>query len=217
VLVSGTGYVGGMIYLVGSRLSTRDALLRLRVYPKDTPERYDLPPCQPGVITVAEIHRTQAVHSRISKVQGEWFIERSTSWAWSSIPADACLRDADPEEEGGLCDTASAMYDHFFHDADRPSKVNVAKISKVLHLKYPGLIPILDRRLLRIYRTKAEQAAKKSHRWQAEKALTWEAIRQDLIRSDLSPLRMRLAQHADLAVLSSLTDLRLLDALAWSI
>jgi hypothetical protein len=48
--------------------------------------------------------------------------------------ADADLRNADPEEEDELYDDALRLWRHFW--SDRPRKVSIGKISKVLHLKY---------------------------------------------------------------------------------
>jgi hypothetical protein len=130
------------------------------------------------------------------------------------MPADACLADADPEQVDRLYDTAARLYDHFW--SDRPTRVSTAKVSKVLHLKYPRLVPILDRHLMRVYRDAARHEARVSARWAGQtRELYWAAIRSDLRASDLRPLRERLTATPELAVLAELTDLRLLDALAW--
>lgn len=204
-----------MIYLAGEPLTVGGALTRLRCYPKATPAAYDLPACQPGVVSAAEIRRTHAVHSRIGERHAKWFVQRSRSWDWSAIPVGASLRDADPAVVDGLYDTASAMFRHFL-DA-KPSRVTVGKISKVLHLKYPALIPIVDTHLCRVYRVAARRPADQSSRRRGKETTRyWRAIRQDLLCSDLGPLREGMRHENSLAVLATLTDLRLLDVLAWS-
>jgi hypothetical protein len=106
------------------------------------------------------------------------------SCEWSNVPADAPLVDADPDEIDGLYDWASRLYDHFW--VDRPSGVATAKVSKVLHLKYPALVPILDSRLLRLYRPAAKAAMLRSSRWAGPgRLLYWEAIRHEFLRSTM--------------------------------
>jgi Family of unknown function (DUF6308) len=96
------------------------------------------------------------------------------------IPGRAALIDADPEVVGGLYDKADHIYNHFW--SSRASRVSTAKISKVLHLKYPALIPILDCRMVARYKTSAQEAAEKSDRWRRQvPRLYWEAVRQDLL------------------------------------
>lgn len=100
--------------------------------------------------------------------------------------------------------------------------MGVAKISKVLHLKRPGLFPILDSKVMAVYRTQARAAAALyPHR--GRRALFWAAIRDDLcanLDSGALPLfRSRLAQSETEHVrrIAGLTDVRLLDLLTWAI
>ncbi|MFD0449501.1 DUF6308 family protein [Rhodococcus aetherivorans] len=104
----------------------------------------------------------------------------------------------------------------------RPRQVGVAKISKVLHLKRPGLLPILDSKVMAFYRMQARAAAARyPHR--GRRALFWAAIRDDLcanLDSGALPLfRRRLAQSETEHVrrIAALTDVRLLDLLTWAI
>jgi hypothetical protein len=108
-----------------------------------------------------------------------------------------------------------ALYAHF--ESDAPSGVSVAKISKVLHLKRPGLFPILDSRLLRQYAELARQAAQ-AYPARGYKRAHWAAIRTDLLRSSpgLALLRASLeTQPLPLKNLRLVSDLRLLDMIAW--
>jgi hypothetical protein len=201
------------LYVVGEPISIVDALARLSRYPS-RPARYDLPgPGLPDAITNDEIRRTRAVSSRISQVQGEWFINRGCSAPW--VPVDADLREADPAAADGLYDAMLALYAHF--ESDAPSGVSLAKISKVLHLKRPGLFPILDSRLLRQYAQLARQAAQ-AYPARRYKRAHWAAIRTDLLRSSpgLALLRESLeTQPLPLKNLQLVSDLRLLDMIIW--
>jgi hypothetical protein len=59
------------------------------------------------------------------------------------------LHRADPGISGGLYDRLVAFYEHFRSPA--PRGIAMAKISKVLHLKRPAAIPILDRKIASTY------------------------------------------------------------------
>lgn len=109
-----------------------------------------------------------------------------------------------------------SLYDHFA--AAAPKGVNMAKISKVLHLKRPTQFPILDSRLVRLYKeAAAREVATYSRR--GSKRMYWAAIRSDLERSSfgLNELRSRMAVHpaARVQELRAVSDLRLHDMLTW--
>lgn len=167
--------------------------------------------------------RSPWMGSRISAEQAAWFVDRGTTAPWPEIPLDAQLKQADPLAEGGLYDQAMALWDHFW-DA-RPANVSTAKISKALYLMRPGLFPILDSYLIRFYRTAARAAAVDiGHRRPSlgrSTTLYWEAIRRDILggESALPVLRDALAaSRAPVAEIAArkLSDLRLLDMLAWA-
>ncbi|MEV8026829.1 DUF6308 family protein [Cellulosimicrobium funkei] len=184
-----------------------------------TVSKYDLRGSgDPDVLTPEEVARTRIIASRISNTESAWFVERGGSAPWGGVPADARLADADPADNDGLYAAATALYEHFRLAA--PRRVAVAKIHKVLHLKRPGLIPILDSHLLTSYATGAALAARR-HTKIGARRLYWAAIREDLIdernASALVDVRAKLAADGDIKVqgMSRLTDLRLLDAVAW--
>jgi len=202
------------ILIAEEPLGLSEALERLEQCPSRTPAIYDYPgPGEPSVITSGEIARTRAVSSRISAVEGDWFIALAKTAPW--IPGDGDLRDADPGESGGLYDAMLHLYDHFAGTA--PKGVNMAKISKVLHLKRPTQFPILDSRLARIYREAATRAA--TYESRGNRRMYWAAIRSDLERSadGLTELRTRMAAHPAMRVqaLQAVSDVRLHDMLTW--
>lgn len=203
------------VVIAEQALGLDEALERLERYPARTPAIYDYPgPGEPSVITAEEIRRTRAVSSRISGVEGDWFIKLARTAPWT--PAGGGLQDADPGESDGLYDSMLSLYDHFA--AAAPKGVNMAKISKVLHLKRPTQFPILDSRLVRLYKeAAAREAATYSRR--GSKRMYWAAIRSDLERSSfrLNELRSRMAVHpaARVQELRAVSDLRLHDMLTW--
>lgn len=184
-----------------------------------TVTRYDLGGAGDSLaLTTEEVARTRIIASRISNSQCEWFVERAVTAPWGDVPVDASLVDADPGDHYGLYDAAVALHGHF--SAAAPAGVAVAKIHKVLHLKRPGLFPILDSHLLATYATAATRAALRYPGLVARR-LYWAAIREDLLDEHnvaaLADVRARLAADSDpkLAAMARLTDLRLLDAVAW--
>jgi Family of unknown function (DUF6308) len=167
--------------------------------------------------------RSPWMGSRISRTQEDWFIDRGSTAPWADVQTDAQLRDADPAAASGLYDRAEVLWEHFW-DA-RPANVSTAKISKVLYLMRPALFPILDSYLIRFYRVPAREAATDVALARPSlgpyKALYWEAIRRDILSNQTSLRVIRqllpatgnpLAEQAAWA----LTDLRLLDMLAWA-
>lgn len=184
-----------------------------------TVARYDLAGGgDPSTLSADEVARTRVISSRISNTQSDWFVSRSLTAPWQGVESDASLADADPALEEGLYSAASALYEHF--RSVTPAGVARAKIHKVLHLKRPGLIPILDSHLLRSYSASAADAARRYPHLGAAR-LYWVAIREDLIDegnvSVLKEVRGALAadDEPDVQAMSRLTDLRLLDAVTW--
>lgn len=184
-----------------------------------TVARYDLLGAgDPLMLSAEEVARTRVIKSRISRAQSDWFVSRSMSAPWEGVPFDARLADADPNLDGGLYAAADALYEHFRSIA--PMGVARGKVHKVLHLKRPGLVPILDSHLVRSYAKPAADAARRHPQLDA-KRLYWVAIREDLIDEDnvfaLEEVRRTLAADGEAKVraMSLLTDLRLFDAVAW--
>jgi len=168
--------------------------------------------------------RSPWMGSRISAQQAAWFIGRGTTAPWTAIPLDAQLKEADPLAVDGLYDRAAVLWEHFW-DA-RPANVSTAKISKVLYLMRPGLFPILDSYLIRFYRTAARAAAIDLGQKRASlgrfRTLYWEAVRRDILDNEANLQVLRQALAATGTPLPEqaarrLSDLRLLDMLAWAV
>jgi hypothetical protein len=177
---------------------------------------------EPQQLTREEVLRTRIISSRISyRETDDWFIPRAADAdaLWSAVPPCSDLRDADPAEIGGLYDAALNLYQHFL--CGSPRGIGVAKASKVLHVKRPGLYPLLDSRLIKRYRQCAKQKARRYPQRNARR-LYWAAIRADLLAAKdngaLVKLRRHLKEDTDPNVrsLNGLTDLRLLDICTWS-
>jgi hypothetical protein len=167
--------------------------------------------------------RSPWMGSRISAKQAAWFIDRDTTAPWEKIPLDAQLKDADSLVADGLYDRSAFLWEHFWDD--RPPNVSTAKISKVLYLMRPGLFPILDSYLIMFYRAAARSAALELGQKRASlgrfRTLYWEAVRRDILDNEASLQALRqvlAATGAPLAeqVAQRLSDLRLLDMLAWA-
>ncbi|MCD2115006.1 DUF6308 family protein [Rhodococcus rhodochrous] len=194
----------------------------------DTPDHPDIAalavqapgPGPAPVITADEIARTHKVRSRISHTQRDWFIRTAVDAPWAAVPIEAQLADADPNISGELYGRAEALYDHFRTAA--PRHVGVAKISKVLHLKRPGLFPIPDSKVMAFCLHPARAAAARyPHR--GRRAMFWAAIRDDVcthLDTGAIPLfrcRLEQAETEQVRRIATLTDVRLLDLLTWAI
>jgi Family of unknown function (DUF6308) len=186
---------------------------------------YDFRAATFGQVTPDLIRATRSpwMGSRISAEQATWIINRGTTAPWSTVSLDAQLKEADPLVVGGLYDWAAALWEHFW-DA-RPTGISTAKFSKVLYLMRPGLFPILDSYLMKFYRAAAREAANEVGRQRPSMGrlttLYWEAIRQDILRSEAALQELRevlTASQAPMAQTAArrLSDLRLLDMLAWA-
>jgi Family of unknown function (DUF6308) len=172
----------------------------------------------PDILSFGEVVRTRVMASRISHREAAWFVERAALAPWSAVPEHARLADADPMVAGGAYDDALALYDHFA--AATPVRVRGGKLHKVLHLKRPHLYPILDSQLRRTYRTKARMAgAQLTRNGRPSGRAYWAAIREDLLANAraLCQLRDQLVEDSELRALAGLSELRLLDILAWSL
>lgn len=187
-----------------------------------TLERYDRLAGTSTSLTPELVRATRRVSSRISNREVQWFADRAQSAPWHAVPAEADLRDADPLVRGGLYDAAEQLYWHFGHH--RLVGVGRGKISKCLYLMRPHLFPVLDSRLVALYRRAAAAAALSLVSSRPDlprvRRAYWAAIRLDLLRAADALARLRAAMRAtaDASLIEAaelLSDLRLLDILAW--
>lgn len=199
-----------------------EALEVMCTYPYKTPMAFDFVGSgEPGQLTVDEVMRTRKVSSRMSHKEAAYFVEAASTAPW--IDADADLADADPREEG-LFNDMSALYWHFAERA--PKGVSIAKISKVLYLKYPQLYPILDTHLMKAY-APAVKALENELPDLGRRRKVWVAVRADLLQARasgaLKQLRTDLQgfeaeddqEQSRVQAMNGLSDLRLLDILVW--
>lgn len=173
----------------------------------------------PDVITAREVLATKHVESGIDGGNLQYFLDNTVDAPWHLVPRDAHLADADPDEEGGLYDHAEELYRHFF--SGRRRDMSPAKIHKVLHLKRPHLYPLLDGRMRHIYEDRASEVSKEVEGRRGRRGrLYWAAIRLDVIdNSDaFDAIRSALASRGEPEALAQhLSDVRLLDILAWEL
>lgn len=178
----------------------------------------------PQVLTEAEAWRSRIINSRLTRSECDQVVRRALSAPWVSVPVDADLVDADPSEPGRLFANATRLYWSFTWPERIPG-VAVAKVHKILHLKRPGLYPILDERVKRLYRPcAAEWTSRLSHLGGATLADSppyWSAFRDDLVRN-CDVLRAYQAQMGEdedgvVRTMAKLTCLRLQDIIAWMV
>jgi hypothetical protein len=182
-----------------------------------TLKEYDLEEsdCGPDEVSEREVQRTRVIASRISRWQAAEMRRILGRGRLAAIPTAAMLQDADPSENGGLYDEMQRLYS----DLETVEGVASAKISKLLHLKRPRLFPILDSKLMRLYRRAAAEAAQR-YPQRGFRRMWWAAVRDDVIANQelLKPLRSELAHEAGLlGQTAGLSDVRLLDIAAWKL
>lgn len=161
---------------VAGHVRTVDEALRvLEQYPRKTPAAFDyLGAGELGKLTAHEVIRTRKISSRISNKEVTYFVEASETAPWIGAAAD--LANADPD--GELFAAMTELYWHFAEGS--PKGVSFAKVSKVLHLKQPGLFPILDSHIARAY-APAAKMLRKDYPQLGWRRRTWLAVRKDLL------------------------------------
>lgn len=211
---------------VAGRIRTlEDAMGVIERYPRKTPTAFDyIGTGDPFKLTEQEVIRTRKISSRISNQEVSFFVETAATAPWISPGADLANADPDIDGHGNLFGAMTDLYWHFAEKA--PKGVSFAKISKVLHLKLPGLYPILDSHIKHSYKP-AAQVLEKTYPQLGWRRRTWIAVRNDLLsaRSSgaLDELRGSLQTYKSddihkqqgVRQMNTLTDLRLLDILVW--
>lgn len=210
------------IRIAGGTVPSQDVESALRRYATRTTLRtFDGPgPGRSGVLSREEIRRTYVVRSHLSRADVEWFLDLGASAPWQAVPQRSTLYQLGAD--GTSWDAMLQLWSHF-DDAPRPQGVHVrtAKISKVLYVKRPAAYPLLDSHLLRVYglvaraRASGGRAPGLSEFWGA----VWEDIEAGLRSGGLAQLRAWIDEDAgkpSLGALCALSDVRLLDIVAWS-
>lgn len=205
------------------RDNASEAIAQYLVEHAGTVEHYDLRAGTFDEVNLDLIRATRRpwMNSRIGSAEADWFIQTARTAPFERVPANAHLKDADPTLPGGLYDQMLELWKHF--ETRAPKRVASAKISKVLYLMRPHAFPILDSRLIALYRQAASAAAKDISVRRPEVASGrnfWEAIRRDLvaaspvltqIRDDIRGADIRGASDR----IDQISDVRLLDMLSW--
>ena len=184
-----------------------------------TAREYDLNAGTYDEVSEELIKSTRVFSSRISKDEGNWFIERALTAPWTSVNMGDCLTTADPLDIGGIYDKGLDLWNHFAFDC----RVGVAdaKISKVLHAMRPSFFPILDSRVRKQYKIQALNVAQQIVDQRSFKYAYWAAIRLDLLASEeaLAAVRSELKNDKNELIKKwaiHVSDVRLHDVLVWS-
>ncbi len=201
------------VRIAEQQMSISQAVAALHTYEPTTVQFYDLGGYSPvNSVTLEDLGRMVVIAAQLTFRDADVLLTESPNAPW--IDGGHTLIEAEPGTE--LYRAASDLY-CFFDDL---SGIGAAKASKLLHIKHPHLFPILDSELQKVYGALAKRRAQQElgmkrtaqRRW-------WAVIRDDLIKN-VSPLRevrvefeRRKDDHSRRLCL--LSDLRLLDILAW--
>jgi hypothetical protein len=167
-------------------------------------------------ISLSDLGRLVVFNARLGANDVPALLEADLAGTWepSVLPVDARLEDCLPGSQ--LEAAATAAYQRL---RGLPG-IGRAKRSKLLHLKRPWLVPVIDSRVDPLWAAAAAEAAREMGTVQPMQPMYWEAIRRDLVDGsrDLARLRSELASSDDelLRRLGRLTELRLLDVVAWT-
>jgi hypothetical protein len=144
----------------------------------------------------------------MTAIEAAELIRRGPSAPWNTVPIDARLEDAHPD--GQLFAAATALQAHF--EAIRG--VKGAKATKLLAMKRPTLFPIVDERVVSLYRVAAAQKVGIMYP-------TIASIRDDMLDPATPQALQRLREalngtgNPKALRLAQLTGLRLRDIVLW--
>ena len=163
-------------------------------------------------VTLADIGRLVLIDARLRGQDVGRLINAADEATWAAIPPEASFLDLAPDPTAAtVYQSASALYARLTPPG---GGVQMTKATKLMHLKRPHLVPIVDSVAQTAYRQAAEHAAKNLDHG---KRAYWVAIWADARRNEdlLPPIRARLAEHG--SPVASLPSLRLHDILMWSL
>jgi hypothetical protein len=167
--------------------------------------------------------RRPFLNSRISREQGNQLVARAKTADWSLLSVHQPLASKDQREDDATMARALGLYAHFL-DPKIPG-VSRGKVHKILYIMRPAYFPIVDSRLARLYRKPALEWNSEFRRAGGQSdyfaPAYWAAIRADIRRNTdvIKHMRTKLSsvnsgEHTE--VIARLTDVRILDMLAWS-
>jgi hypothetical protein len=164
-----------------------------------------------NTVTLADIGRLVIIKAGLRPDDVPALLTAASEQSFAAVPPDARLQECAPGSSLYLA--ATEFYDLFRHPGIGP-----VKRSKVLHLKRPWLVPIYDTHVHRIYQ---DRAADLRNEIDDPDGGWWEAARRDLLdgADDFAWLASSLRADDDARVrrVGHLTEVRLLDLLAWTL
>lgn len=163
-------------------------------------------------VTLADIGRLVVIKAGLEADDVPRLLDVQAEAELKAVPPTARLEDCSPGSD--LCEAATSLYDLF----KPPKNIGPVKRSKLLHIKRPWLFPIYDTHVHRVYKDRVKdlqaQIGDADVGW-------WEAARRDLVdgTDDFRWLSSRLRDDDDARVrrAGKLTQLRMLDIIAWNL
>ncbi len=211
-----------VLTFAGHDVEEAQALAALRSYADEHPATLawfdyagtDAPPVAVDGVQLADIGRLVVINAQLSADDVPALLASLPDGLWEAVPHDADFRDL-PEDPRGhpVYVAASELYSAL------TSRHNIArtKATKMLHLKRPRLIPVVDSVAGEHYQQAADDLAA---RWGEPHGQFWAAIWADARANQpaLRPVLDELAgETGDGARLAALSPLRLHDVLVWSL
>lgn len=208
------------VNLAGSPIRVKSSDIKSYVTSRDkTALEFDLKTRLYPDIDDQVIKSSRIIRSRISNQEGEWFIAQGKTAPWTALGQNVKLADADPTKNDGSYDAGLLLWNHFAQSS--PKGISTAKISKILHAMRPDFYPILDSRLLTLYKDSAREMGQKLNAIRNSNLMYWAAIREDLMGSSdaITELRTDLIRDDNALVKkwgNHVSDLRIHDVIAWT-
>lgn len=211
-----------VLTLADHQITASHALAHLRRYATTVPatiEYYDyagdldhLPQPEDGV-AMADIARLVVINARLSANDVPRLLAPIPQTLWDAVPHDARFEDLpDNSLDHPTYKALDALYK--FYD-DRPG-LGRTKVTKMLHLKRPRLVPVIDSVAERAYTPKATEIARE---FGADRPLYWAAMWRDARSNTDEIINVTQALRDDgdkAAKVADLAPLRLHDILVWA-
>ena len=189
--------------------------LSLGTVPKyDLGRGYQL--CSPNALIIDDLRRTWWLRSRIHRAHYPAWIALAANAPWGALPVNAELAAPGSANQSyaSIRSAGFALFSQLYGEQRKE-----ARVSKVLHLKRPDFFPILDRRVLALYRPKLVSPPSNQL---ARVPLYWDLLRGDLLlpanQAALVSLRgwinAQVTGNAHFRDFMTLTDIRLFDIAA---